>query len=152
MQSDIPFLLVIPAILLYNHNQKYIKPSEETVMKTEKIKMVSAAAVATLSNLLLGITSYADTFDTGWLTTDDNGKLAEVTKNTKGYIASVYGLVGVVCVGIAILCLVLIGLKFMRGGRKTEEAKDDVLNFLIGAVFVFGGVAIVTAIIGAFSS
>lgn len=121
-------------------------------MKMEKIKIVSAAAAATLSNLLFGITSYADTFDTGWLTTDDNGKLSEITQNTKGYFASVYGLVCVVCVGISILCLILIGLKFMRGGRKVEEAKDDVLNFLIGAVFVFGGVAIVTAIIGAFSS
>ena len=121
-------------------------------MKMEKLKMAVAIATATVSNTLLGITSYADTFDTGWLTTDDNGKLSEITQNTKGYFASVYGLVGVVCVGIAILCLVLIGLKFMRGGRKSEEAKDDVLNFLIGAVFVFGGVAIVTAIIGAFSS
>ena len=67
-------------------------------MKMEKIKIVSATAAATLSNLLFGITSYADTFDTGWLTTDDNGKLAEITQNTKGYFASVYGLVCVVCV------------------------------------------------------
>lgn len=120
-------------------------------MRMEKLKMAAATASVALYTALTKMTAYAsDVFDTAWLTSEDNGKMAETTTKVKGYFASFYGLAGVVCIGIAILCSIMIGLKFMRGGKKTEEAKDDVLNFLIGCVFVFGGIGIVTTIVGIF--
>ena len=120
-------------------------------MRMEKLKKAMATATVTLYTALAKMTAYAsDVFDTGWLTSEDNGKIAETTTKVKGYFASFYGLAGVVCIGIAVICCIMIGLKFMRGGKKSEDAKDDVLSFLIGCIFVFGGIGIVTTIVGIF--
>lgn len=95
--------------------------------------------------------SYA-TFDPSWLEENSgNGNLDEVTETAQGFFSSLYNLVGVMCAAVAVFCLILIGLKFMRGGRHTEQAKDDALNWLIGGALIFGAVSAVSLVSGVFN-
>lgn len=112
----------------------------------------------TLNTALIGgAITIANTINTFAMSTDwlkegnGSGQFDEVIEETQGFFNDLYSLVGVVCVFFAVMLLIIAGLKFMRGGRHAETAKDDILNWLIGGGLIFGAVGAVSMLIGVFN-
>lgn len=108
------------------------------------VNMALIGAALAISNKF---DSYADVYDISWIEEGNaegtEGMFDSLILKCKEIISSAWGLIGLVGVTFAMLCLVGIGFSFMRGGRHTEQAKDDALNWLKGAFFIFGAVGIV---------
>ncbi len=68
----------------------------------------------------------------------------------KSWIASILNIVAVVGSGIAVIALIILGIKYMMGSvEEKAEYKKTMMPYLIGALMVFGASAIVTFIAGA---
>lgn len=104
-----------------------------------------------------GAIAIANTIDAFAMSTDwlkegnGTGQFDEVIEETQGFFNDLYSLIGVVCVFLAVIFLIIAGLKFMRGNRHAEAAKDDILNWLIGGGLIFGAVGAVSMLIGVFN-
>lgn len=77
----------------------------------------------------------------------DGGIFAEPIAFVKELSASLYGLIAIISAVICVLCLIVAGFKFMRGGRHKDEAMDQLMGILIGGGLIFGAVSLVSCFI-----
>lgn len=60
-----------------------------------------------------------------------------------GATADILGILQGVGVGIIAICVVIVGYKILTGGREgLREAKSSVVGLIIGAVLLFGAMAV----------
>ena len=77
-----------------------------------------------------------------------NGTTENVkTQGVVNWVDTVVNIVSIVGSGIAIIALIVLGIKYMMGSvEEKAEYKKTMLPYLIGAVFVFGAAVLVKVI------
>lgn len=95
-----------------------------------------------------------DAFDLDYLKdgTGEGGVFSDLTKKTREISASLYFFIGTVSVVITVICLTILGIKFMAGGKTKEDAKGGLVWLLIGCALVFGSISIVATIASIFNN
>lgn len=135
---------------------KLMKETRRAKMRlSQKMYLFTAMATSALCAVPAPIASAKG--KTGKKLVDDlmkekgNGTFDNATKAAKGIGGSVYGMMRVVGTVCLVVSLVVLGLSLgLHAGntQKTAQAKDSMVNIVIGGSLLFGGVSVLAIIIG----
>lgn len=108
--------------------------------KTSKI-IVALAIIFTI--LAIGVMSYA-TSDPGAILESLTGESNVTTDNITGLGNSIIAVVRIVGVVIAVVILLILGIKYMMGSAEEKaDYKKSMIPYIVGAVLIFASTAIV---------
>ena len=112
--------------------------------KTNKLIVVLSIIFCILA---IGVMSYATT--AGEVLEGLTGEGANVnTEGIKGLGNSIIAVVRIVGIVIAVVILLVLGIKYMMGSAAEKaEYKKTMIPYLVGAVLIFGASAIVQAVV-----
>lgn len=112
--------------------------------KASKIITMLVIAVMVLS---IGVSVFATEGPAGLI----NGmKPKDYTDNTglSGIIQSIVKMINIVGVGIAIIILLVLGVKYMMGSAEEKaDYKKSMIPYLVGAILIFAGTSIVSVVV-----
>ncbi len=115
---------------------------------TKSAKIVTILVVA-LMVLSMGISAYASgTSSPAGLI--DGMKPSDYSDDSgiSGIIQNIVKVVNIVGVGIAIIILLILGIKYMIGSAEEKaDYKKSMIPYLVGAVLIFAGTSIVNVIV-----
>ena len=113
------------------------------VMKIVSALMVVMMLISTVSMVFAATTKY----DPSKWDNQQGGKVDDT--GVKQWIASIMNIVAIVGSGIAVIALIILGIKYMMGSvEEKAEYKKTLMPYLIGALMVFGASVIVGALSG----
>ena len=113
-----------------------------TTKMNKIIKIVSllmiVVTVVSLTSTVFADTKYGpDQWDI------DSGDNIE-TEGLVGWVASIMKVVAIVGSGVAVIALIILGIKYMMGSvEEKAEYKKTLMPYVVGALMVFGASAIV---------
>ena len=113
------------------------------VMKIVSALMVVMMLISTVSMVFAANAKY----DPSKWDDQQGGKVDDT--GVKQWIASIMNIVAIVGSGIAVIALIILGIKYMMGSvEEKAEYKKTLMPYLIGALMVFGASVIVGALSG----
>lgn len=111
--------------------------------KLLKISVILLTIMITLSNLM----AFAIEVDFGEINGTIDPKLNNTATATREILGMILDIVRTIGIGIALIILTYIGIKFMMASpSERANIKQYSMNFIIGAFILVGGVGILTII------
>ena len=100
----------------------------------------------TISSMMYSTMSLAAS-QTGFNPGEFQANTGEATEQVQGFGQTILGIVSMAASVLAVIVLIVLGLKYMMGSAEEKaEYKKTLLPYFIGAIFVFGAGAITTII------
>ena len=100
----------------------------------------------TISSMMYSTMSLAAS-QTGFDPSGFTAKESDATNQVEGFGNTVLGIVSMAASVLAVIVLIVLGVKYMMGSAEEKaEYKKTLLPYFIGAIFVFGAGAITTVI------
>lgn len=117
-------------------------------MNTKKLMKVFSVLMIVMTIVFAASTVFAATsFSPSEWDNQTGGKIGDT--DVKAWIASIMNIVAIVGSGIAVIALIILGIKYMMGSvEEKAEYKKTMMPYVIGALMVFGASAIVGFISG----
>ena len=116
-------------------------------LKVEKIfKIFSIAIIVLLIAMQLSVVfASVDLLDPGQVT----GASTNASKSSQTFLNSVLGIVQVVAVSVAVIMLIILGIKYISAapGEKAD-IKQGAMIYVVGAILMFGATLIIQVIKG----
>ena len=117
------------------------------IMKIMVALMIIFLIVSATVSVFAAASGDTTKYDPGQWKSASGGKISD--SEAKSWIASVMNIVAIAGSGIAVIALIVLGVKYMMGSvEEKAEYKKTMLPYVIGAVLVFGASAIVGFIAG----
>ena len=109
--------------------------------KVLSVVMITIMMVSYFSTAVLAIATDPNTFD-GKSNTIDSSQI-------NGFMNSVINIVSMVGSAVAIIALIILGIKYMMGSAEEKaEYKKSFVPLLVGAILVFGAATVAKIIVG----
>ncbi|MBR3254880.1 MAG: TrbC/VirB2 family protein [Clostridia bacterium] len=119
-----------------------------TEYSKKAMKIVSALMVVMIIISTFSMVFADTTYDPSKWDSQPGGKIDD--GGVKQWIGSIMNIVAIVGSGIAVIALIVLGIKYMMGSvEEKAEYKKTMMPYVIGALMVFGASAIVGFIAGA---